>query len=272
MAFSEQEAFAHAGELYRDWITRNTPPPSAEIVSELETKVFRPDVELQLAGLSILGAQEFAEPTHLVLSLACFTIDHLLWGWFAAVNFHPRIAFSLSRSALEASIFGIAAATDYSTFKSIWNSRHGTGGTVLKEMKNLPKDLRWFLNSSWKMMAELGHASSGPVLSSLTMFSDGEQVKRGITFAGQFGGSLDGRQLDNCVNAFCIAATAGTEAMNIGLRPSFTQSTEWCRRFEEFQRQLDTEGPLPAYLAEYVDEFRKYFGRKPPRDESVSKL
>lgn len=263
--FSETEAFAHASELYRDWVTRNTPHPSAGIVSELEGQVFRPAVELQLAGLSMLGDRDMTEPIHLVLSFACFSVDHLLWGWFAAVNFHPRIAFTLSRSALEASIFAIAAALDYRRFKSIWNTRRGTGGAVLKELRNIPKDLSWFLNSSWKMMAELGHAGGGPVLASLTTFSEGEQVKKGITFAGQFGGSLDARQLENCVNAFCIAATAGAEAMNIGLKPLFTNSEGWSLRFEQLQKQLNTHAPVPDYLAPHIEKFRKQLGPRPEK-------
>ena len=266
--FSETEAFDHASELYCDWVTRNTPPPSMEIVSELENKVFRPAVELQLAGLSMLGDRDMKAPTNLVSSFASFSVDHLLWGWFAAVNFHPRIAFSLSRSALEASIFAIAATVDYSLFKSIWDTRRGTGGFILNELKKstaIPKDLLWFLDSAWQVMKKLGHASNGPVLSAMTKFSEGGEIKTGITFAGQFGGSLDAWQLENCVNAFCLAATAGVEAMNIGLKPLFPSSNEWYRRFVEFQEKQNKQVPIPDYLADHIDEFRKYFGEKPEK-------
>ena len=207
-SFSEIEAFAHASELYNDWITRNTPPPSAEIVSDLENMAFRPAVELQLAGLSMLGDRDIKALGDLVLSFACFSVDHVLWGWFAAVNFHPRIAFSLFRSALEASIFAIAATEDYSQFKSMWDTRRGTGGAILKQLKKstvIPKRLVWFLDSAWQVMKKLGHASNGPLLSAMTTCSEGEEVKTGLTFAGQFGGSPDARQLQNCVNAFCLA-------------------------------------------------------------------
>jgi hypothetical protein len=260
--FSETEAFAHASELYHNWITSNTPPPSAEIVSDLETRVFRPAVELQLAGLSMLGDRDMKAPTNLVLSFACFSVDHLLWGWFAAVNFHPRIALSLSRAGLEASIFAIAATQDYGRFKSIWNTREGTGGSVLKKV-TIAKDLRWLLNSAWKTLVELGHASHGPVLSSLTRFIDEKEVKTGISFAGQFGGSLDARQLQACVNAFCLASTAGVEAMNICLKPLFPSCEEWSRRFAQFQEELNKREPIPDYLAVRVDDFRKYFGPRP---------
>ncbi len=262
-SFSETEAFAHASELYHDWITLNTPLPSAEIVSDLETKVFRPSVELQLAGLSMLGDRDMKAPTNLVLSFACFSVDHLLWGWFAAVNCHPRIAFSLSRSALEASIFAIGATAEYSEFKRIWDRGDGTGSAVLREQKTFPEKLRSFLWSVWRVMAGLGHASHGPVLSAMTTFCEGEELKTGITFAGQFGGSLDALQLHNCVNAFCLAATAGVEAMNIGLKPLLPSCEEWSRRYIQFQEQMNKREPVPDYLAGRVDEFRKHFGRRP---------
>lgn len=262
-SFSEKEAFAHASELYRDWVTLNTPPPSAEIVSDLETKVFRPAVELQLAGLSMLGDKDLKSPTNLVLSFACFCVDHLLWGWFAAVNFHPRIACSLSRSALEASIFAVAATVDYSKFKPIWDSTRGTGSEVLRKVTTIPTDVHWFLSCTWKVLAGLGHASHRPVLSAITTFHEGKDLKKGITFAGQFGGSLDARQLENCVNAFCLVATAGVEAMNMGLRHLFPSSEEWSRRFHQLKEQLNKQEPIPGYLAVHVDEFRKHFGRRP---------
>jgi len=115
--FSETEAFAHAATLYSDWVTSNTPPPSVEIVGDLEKQVLQPAIELQLAGLSLIEQQDLTEPNSLVVAFASYAIDLQLWGWFAAVNFHPRVAFSLIRSALEAVIFGIAAAQDYRGFR-----------------------------------------------------------------------------------------------------------------------------------------------------------
>jgi hypothetical protein len=267
-AFSEKEAFAHAGKLYSDWITTNTPPPSAGIVAEREAAVFRPALELQLAGLSMLSGTDMKAPMNLIVSFSCFSVDHLLWGWFAAVNFHPRIAFSLSRSAVEAAIFSVAAATDYAQFKTIWNTRQGTGGAVLKVLKNVPGDLRWLLNTAWQVMAKLGHASDGPVLSSMTSFSDAGEVRTGISFAGQFGGALDARQLDGCVDSFCIAATANVEVMNLCLRPEFTTSDEWSRRFDTLRQHLDKREPIPPERAEHYERYRKRFG---PRPESSNR-
>lgn len=264
-AFTEPEAFLHADKLYSDWITRNTPPQSADIVGDREAMVFRPALELQLAGLCLLGDTDMDSPTNQVAAFFCFTVDHLLWGWFAAVNCHPRIAFSLVRSALEASIFAIAAKTDYARFKSIWNSRDGTGGKVLNRLKGIPDDLRWLLHSAWQLMVKLGHASDGPVLSAMTTFAEGEERKAGITFAGQFAGPLDGRQLIGCADAFCIAAIASVEAMAICLAPLFKTSVEWLRRFGEFQRKMDTRVPIPDEMVTYYSEHMKRFGERPRR-------
>jgi len=117
----------------------------------------------------------------------------------------------------------------------------------------------------WQVMKKLGHASNGPVLSAMTTFTEGEERKTGITFAGQFGGSLDAWQLQNCVNAFCLAATAGVEAMNMGLKPLFPYSKEWSRRFCEFQEQQNKQEPVSDYLVDHVDKFRRYFGERPDK-------
>lgn len=217
--FSEKEAFEHAAILYDDWITKNTPSVSSGIVAELEQLVYRPAVELQLAGLSILGGKELNSPANLALSFSCFAVDHLLWGWFAAVNLHPRIAFSLTRSALEASIFEIAVTKNCRNFMEKWNSHRGTGGSVLRELSNIPDDLKWLLMSAWKLLVSQGHASSGPVLSASTLFMEGSKKKVGVSFAGQFGGALDVRQLNQCINGFCLTSHAAVHAMNIGLKP-----------------------------------------------------
>lgn len=261
--FSESEAFAHAATLYDDWVTKNTPPPSTALVGELEQRILRPAMELQLAGLSLIKAPDLAEPNHLVVAFASYAVDLQLWGWFAAINFHPRVSFSLIRSALEAVIFGIAAAQDYQSFRAVWNTHQGTGGSVLKQLKHVPEDTRWLLNAAWKIMVELGHASSGPVLSALTAFRDGAEVRHGITFAGQFAGPLDARQLEGCVNAFCITATAATRFFDLSIIPLLSASDEWLRRYQQLQQQLDTIVPVPGNLSEYVETQRKKFGNRP---------
>ena len=173
------------------------------------------------------------------------------------------VAEGVALEAVEAAIFAVAAATDYEQFKAIWNTRQGTGGAVLKVLKNVPDDLRWFLNTAWQVMAKLGHASDGPVLSSMTSFSDAGEVRTGISFAGQFGGALDARQLDGCVDSFCIAATANVEVMNLCLRPEFTTFDEWSRRFDTLRQHLDKREPIPPERAEHYERYRKRFGPRP---------
>jgi len=267
--FSELEAFAHAAEIYSDWITKNTPPQSAEIVDESERLVFRPSMELQIAGLSLLGDTDLSEPQHHVVAFACYAVDLQLWGWFAAVNCHPRIAFSLSRSALEACIFGIAATLDYDTFRGIWESHKGTGSYVLKRTKNISADTRWLLENAWKLLAAMGHASSGPVLSALTRFCDGEQTRHGITFAGQFAGPLDARQLEGCAHAFSATATAAARFFAIGIAPMLSASEEWTRRLSAIEDQLDAPVATPDYLAPHVERYRKEMGARPQRGEDT---
>jgi hypothetical protein len=220
-------------------------------------------LKLQLAGLSLIAPQDLSEPNHMVVAFATYAVDLQLWGWFAAINAHPRIAFSLVRSALEAVIFGVAAAQDYGEFKRVWSTRQGTGGAVLRNLKNVPDDTRWLLNSAWRLMAELGHASSGPVLSAMTVFRDGAETRRGLTFAGQFAGPLDARQLEGCAHAFCITAASATQFFALSLRPLLSGSNEWTRRYEQLQRELDKVVPLPRHLEECAEDHRKRFGARP---------
>ena len=256
--FSEQEAFTHAAEIYDDWITKNTPPQSAAIVAEVERLVFRPAMELQIAGLSLLADPDLSEPRHHIVAFACHAVDLQLWGWFAAVNCHPRIAFSLSRSALEACIFGIAASQDYHAFRVIWESRNGTGGNVLKRINNLSPDTRWLLENAWKLQAAMGHASSGPVLSALTRFLDGDQTRYGLTFAGQFAGPLDASQLEGCVHAFSTTAIAAARFFSLGIAPMLSGTGEWTRRLSVLETQLDAPVPVPDHLAPHVDRYLRW--------------
>lgn len=267
--FSEVEAFNHAAEIYDDWITRNTPPQSGVIVSESERLVFRPSMELQIAGLSLLANPDLSEPRHHIVALACHALDLQLWGWFAAVNCHPRIAFSLSRSALEACIFGIAATQDYDGFKVVWESRNGTGGNVLKKIQNVSPDTRWLLENAWKLLAAMGHASSGPVLSALTRFQDGQQTRYGLTFAGQFAGPLDASQLEGCANAFSTTAIAAVRFFALGIAPMLSLADEWTRRLSLLENQLDSPVLVPDHLAPHVDRYRREMGSRPRRGEDA---
>src|ERR1035438_10334675 len=119
--FTGDEAFAHAVKLYDACITKQTPSLSADIIRETEQAVFRPATELQLAGLSLLGGKDARERTLSSVPLACFAVDHLLWGWNAAVSGEVRVAYTLARAAIESSIFETAAVSAPDAFKRKWN-------------------------------------------------------------------------------------------------------------------------------------------------------
>jgi hypothetical protein len=136
---SESEAFEQAAALYAALVTARTPPGSAEIILEREQAVFRPATELQLAGLNLLSGRDFEKPQAVPLSLACFTVDHLLWGWSAAVHAQPRVAATLSRAAIEAAIFTVAATENFHGFEGVWSTPKGTGGAVLRSIGTYPR-------------------------------------------------------------------------------------------------------------------------------------
>lgn len=162
--WTEDEAFERGTHLYESWITARTPPVSTPIVAEAEAAFFRPGCELQLAGLCLLGGRDVPKPQGVVFALACFAIDHLLWGWTAAVNAQPRVAATLSRAAVEASIFSLAAAEDYEAFERQWTTHRATGGGVLKSIANLSPALRTQFELLWKLVVPFGHVSVASVM------------------------------------------------------------------------------------------------------------
>jgi len=82
--FSGDEAFSHATALYKRFVSTIIPSPSAQIVANMESNVFRPATELQFAGLSLIAGKELENSILYSVSLACFAVDHLLFGWNAA--------------------------------------------------------------------------------------------------------------------------------------------------------------------------------------------
>src|SRR5260370_29362994 len=100
----------------------------------------------------MLGGRALRNPEGLVVSLNCFTVDHVLWGWMALVNAQPRVASTLSRAAVESTIFSIAAAEDFDGFKKIWTTPKGTGGVLLRSLKTPSADVRTFFEKLWKLV------------------------------------------------------------------------------------------------------------------------
>ena len=117
-------------------------------------------------------------------------------------------------------------------------------------------------------MAELGHASSGPVLSAITTFQDGGETRRGLTFAGQFAGHLDAGQLEACASAFCVTATSATRFFALCIRPLLSSSDEWTRRFEMLEDQLNKVVAVPRHLQGHIHDYRNQLGPRPRRDDA----
>jgi hypothetical protein len=250
----EDEAFEHAVLLYQSTVTAQTSPVSAEIVSHYEQAVFHPACELQLAGLSLLSGRDFPHPQAVVVSLACFTIDHLLCGWTAAVQAQPRVALTLSRAAIESSIFAIAAAEDFDAFDRVWNSRKGTGGHLLNSVQRVPRRVKVLLEEAWKSAVPLGHASVIPVMATRGTFLDDLAKRLGISFAGQYAGPLDASLLENLARLYCLAAVVAVEAMNAALTPLFGEPGRWLRMYEGLRSSLEVRSPVPSHLEPYIDE------------------
>lgn len=252
--FSEAEAFEHAESLYREQVTANMPLYSVEIAAELEGRVFRPACELQLAGLCLLGGRNFAKPQAVVVSLACFTVDHLIWGWNAAVAAQPRVASTLSRALVEASIFSISASENFDAFQQAWDTPRGTGGAVLRSLKSVQPRVRALLEQAWKVVVPLGHASVIPVMSAHGTFLDGAERVIGISFAGQYAGPLDASLLRNLINLYCLASSVAVEAMKISLQPLFTEAGRWDSAYRALRETLETRMPLPKHLEPYFEK------------------
>lgn len=251
--WSETEAFDRATRLYEFLITARTPPGSAPIVAEAESAFFRPACELQLAGLCLLGGRDLPKPQAVILSLVCFAVDHLLWGWTAAVNAQPRVALTLSRAAVEASIFSLAAAEDYEAFEQHWTHK-ATGYSALKSIKNLPPRIRTHFETLWKLVVPFGHASVASVMRPCGTFLDGNQKRVGISFAGQYAGPMDESILAGLADIYAFGAIGGAQAMRITLLPMFTDTARWEALYERLVATCETPVSVPRHLRPYVEE------------------
>jgi len=247
-AYSESEAFAHAGELYDFLVTARTPPESAPIVGEAEAAFFRPACELQLAGLCLLGGRDFPKEEAVVVSLACFAIDHLLWGWTAAVNAQPRVAATLSRAAVEASIFAVAASENYDAFERAWTTHKTTGGAVLKSITSMPPSVRSQFANLWKLVVPFGHASVPSVMEPRGTFTDGDAIGTGISFAGQFAGPMSESILARWADVYGFGAVAAAHAMSLSLASKFTAARRWQESYAQLALACETPRPIPKQV------------------------
>ncbi len=253
---TEAEAFESAEKTYNQWITANAHPESKEIVRELEAVVLKPAFELHLGGLNVLSGQDFSETPRLSVALACFAADHLLWGWFSSVIAHPRVSLTLSRGAAEASIFQVFSVHSPADFQKVWNSRQGTGGSVLRRLDSIPSELFQRLRTAWLITAPLGHASVLPVTSAFTSFQDGGQIGRGLAFAGRFGGPLDEEVLRNLCNLYTMVAVTCVEALAFSLKEELRDFRQWHEKYQVLRETLNRQVPIPSHIEENLAELR----------------
>jgi hypothetical protein len=245
--WSETEAFEHADKLYARLITNRTPREAAEIFNEAESSLFRPATQLLLAGLTILGGRPFQKGDALVVQLSCFAVDHLLWGWTALVNAQPRVASTLSRAAVESTIFSIAAAEDFDGFQKIWKTREGTGGKILRSLTTPSADVGTFLDKLWNLVVPFGHASINPVLMSRGTFLDDSGKTFGISFAGQYAGPMDSAVLASMAEVYAFASVAAVEAMHLTLKRFFPEAERWDGQYSGLRTACYTR-PIPPQL------------------------
>jgi len=189
--------------------------------------------------------------------LTCFAIDHLLWGWTAAVNAQPRVAATLSRAAVEASIFALAAADDYDVFEPRWATHKATGGAVLKSVKNVSPPVRAQFELLWKLVVPFGHASVPSVMAPRGTFLDGGEVGVGISFAGQYAGPLHESVLASLADVYAFAAVGAAQAMSITLLPLFTDKSRWQCLYGELMATCETPRPVPKHLRSYASDLGK---------------
>lgn len=260
-SLNHSEAFQRARELCNQALSPLPDGLPADAVAALDDDVLRPALELQIAGLNLLDGQPTDGVLKRPVAFACFAVDHLLWGWNLSVMGQLRVAFTLSRAAIEAAIFEAAAAVDPSGFERNWNTPKGTGGFFLGRLGKLPPRVQALLQVAWRHTAGFAHPSIWPVLSPVERVDSMDGISHVMTFAGQHVGSLPTDRLRHLARVYAIAAICGVEAMNIAIVPNLPMTVAWLERYGALQRRLHSPQELPEYLRESLaSELQGYGG------------
>lgn len=246
--FSGPEAFAHGSKLFARAVEFEMTEETRRCLDTDEYAAFKLAMQVQLGGLSLLGTKKLEDATWQPVPLACFAVDHLLWGFIAATNGQVRIAFTLVRAAVEASIFEAAAALKPETFQKKWDTRQGTGGSVLRELSGLHPRVSALLQVAWDSTVKYGHASHIPVMTSIGSASENGQTVKTISFAGQYAGPFNAKLLDQIVRVYSLSAFGACEAMNVALRPHMRDGSYWFARHKELIEKLHAPASLPEHL------------------------
>lgn len=235
--FKEHEAFDYAANYYNE-LSKGNPywNKSIGIIGETAERYFRTALELQVAGLCLVAGR----PRNAILlpvSFAFYVVDHLTMGWSALMASHFRVAYSMSRGAVEGAIFELASAIEPDSFPDLWLSKRGTGGSVLRSLKKrIPKESYDILDRGWKLTVPFGHASFSPIVSSAQVVKD-EQKRIGImTFGGPYGPPNENTILELGI-ALGTASLVSLEAMHKCKLQEVYNSNMWITRYEQIMKE-----------------------------------
>jgi hypothetical protein len=168
------------------------------------------------------------------------------------------VALTLSRAAVEASIFEVASVHNPREFRKMWESRRGTGGAILRELTGIPKELKQHLLAAWNLTVSFGHASPIPVTSAATRFREADAARVGLTYAGQFAGPLDAEVLHALGNVYSLASVAGAKAMKFSLSEGFVTRERWFHNYGLLEEALNMRVPIPLHLEQHMNEFQSW--------------
>ena len=249
---SKTDPFRCAADLCHSIVKPSPSDAMDQVSSENEQYIFRPSLELQIAGLNMLQDKSFEDSAAHAVSFACFGVDHVIWCWNLAVAGQVRVAFTLARSAVEAFIFEMAAVLVSSAFEEKWNTRKGTAGFFLNHLEGVSPRVRGLAQAAWSHCAQLGHPSIWPVMGAVERIESEQGVFSGMTFAGQHAGCLNANTFQHLVSLNSMAALLGVEAMNLALASQWL-SDRWKETYSNFQERLGQHMQIPTHLKDISD-------------------
>lgn len=238
--FNEDEAFTYATNYY-EVLKQGNPywTKSLKVIGDTAERYFRTALELQVAGLCLVAGKPRNEIL-MPISFAFFVVDHLSMGWSALMASQFRVAHSMSRGAVEGAIFELASAKKSENFPNLWHRKKGTGGTVLRSLKNcIPKKSYDILNRGWKLTRAFGHASFSPVLSSAQIMKKDNQNKIGIMTFGGPHGPLNESAIIELGISFGTASLVGLEAMHECKFQEVCNSDKWITGYQRIMKETE---------------------------------
>ena len=238
--FNEDEAFAYATNYY-EVLKQGNPywTKSVRVIGDTAEYYFRTALELQVTGLCLVAGKPRNEIL-LPVSFAFFVVDHLSMGWSGLMASQFRVAYSMSRGAVEAAIFELASVKKPETFPNLWLSKKGTGASVLRSLENcIPKKSYDIFDRGWNLTVPFGHASFSPVLSSAQIVTNDNQKKIGIMTFGGPHGTLNESAIIELGIVFGTASLVGLEAMNKCQFQVICNSNKWITGYKRIMKETE---------------------------------